>query len=127
RAHARARRTVRDPRRAETGPLIASLMKDSRRDRSLDVEIAQIDGNEQQVADGFRSRAARERSAFGRKPKSVGLDDVVHVLLDRNPAADLKPIVMTPQEMVRPEIELLVGAVARRALRKTAAKAEPNL
>src|SRR4029450_131342 len=79
----------------------------------LDVKVAEVDGDQEQVADGFRPGAPRIRSAFGRKPKSVGLADVVHVLRDRTPAADLQPIVMTPQEMVRPEIELLVGAVAR--------------
>jgi hypothetical protein len=41
----------------------------------------------------------------------------VHVLRDRNPTGDLQPIVMTPQEKVRPEIEVLFRAVARDARR----------
>ena len=40
---------------------------------------------------------------------------------------DLQQIVMTPQEKVRPEIELLFRAVAREARRKPNAKSAPNL
>src|SRR5262245_36463291 len=93
----------------------------------LDVKIAQVDGDQEQVADGFRPRAPRKSSAFGRKPKSVRPDNVVHVLRDRKPTGDLQPIVMTPEEKVRPEIEFLFRAVARDARRKPNAKSAPNL
>ena len=36
-----------------------------------DVKIAQVDGDQEQVANGCRLRAPRKRSASGRKPKSA--------------------------------------------------------
>src|SRR5262249_6542428 len=65
--------------------------------RAFDVKITQVDGNHQQVANGFGSRAPHESSTFRGKTKSVGLDDVVHVLRGWSPTRNLQPIVMAAQ------------------------------
>jgi hypothetical protein len=52
----------------------------------LDVVIAGIDRDEEEVMDGFPGGAPHVCAAFGWEPKSVRLDEVVHVLRDGDAA-----------------------------------------
>ena len=44
--------------------------------------------------DGSPSGAPHVRAALGWEPESVRLDEVVHILCDRDASPDLEPIVM---------------------------------
>src|SRR5262245_34483523 len=90
-------------------------------------EVAQLDGDHQQVAHRLQLRAAQLGTPPSGHLDALGLDDLVHVLRSRERSSDVHPVVVAAQQEVAAEVEVLLVRVACVLARKARPQSAPHL
>src|SRR5215510_15549055 len=90
-------------------------------------EVVQVDGNHQQVADRLQIRAANVGASPSGHLETLGLDNLVHVLRSRERSGDIHPVIMTAQQEVAAEVEVLVLRVTGILAREARPQSAPHL
>jgi hypothetical protein len=89
--------------------------------------VIEIDGDHQQVGHGLAIRAAHVGAPPGGHLQALHVHVAVDVLGRREGAGNINVIIMTTQQQVRTEVEILVQAMAMDGVREAHAQAAPLL
>src|SRR6266404_4947342 len=91
------------------------------------VEVAEVDRNHQEIADGVHVRRAHVSTTARRKPQPADVYDLCNVLCGRKASGDVDVIIVAPQSVVVTEVEVLFGTMARDVIREPCTQPAPAL